>query len=132
MRTQIPRVGSRGKTCRVLVSAFLVGLALVGPAYADRSVRCEGRIISIGAYRDQVREKCGEPNYLEEWEERRNAVISEYYDYEQERYILPRFVPDPIRWERWTYNFGSTRLIHYLYFRNGELHHIDTGGKGSD
>jgi hypothetical protein len=111
---------------------LLAGLLLAGSAMADRSVRCEGRIVSIGAFREQVRELCGAPNYLEEWEERQNAVISEYYDNVRERYIMPRILPDPIRWERWTYDFGSTRLIHYLYFRNGELHRIETGDRGSN
>lgn len=125
-------IGYQGKTRYMLLPAFVAAMLVVGQAWADRSIRCEGRIISIGAYPEQVRETCGEPNYLDAWEERRNAVISEYYDHERERYILPHILPDPIRWERWTYNFGSTRLIHYLYFRNGQLHRIETGGKGSD
>ncbi len=112
--------------------ALLTSLLMGGPALADRSVRCEGRIVSVGAFKEQVREKCGAPDYLEEWEEGQNAVISQYYDYEKERYIAPHFISGPIRMERWTYNFGSTRLIHYLYFKNGKLYRIETGEKGSD
>ena len=115
-----------------ILSALVGGLLIVGQASADRSLRCEGRILSIGAYKEEVREQCGAPNYLDEWEEGQNTVISQYYDYEKDRYILPRFIPGPIHVERWTYNFGSTRLIHYLYFKNGQLYRIDTGDKGSD
>jgi len=117
---------------RPFLVALLASLLLVAQASADRSIRCDGRIVSVGAFKEQVRDKCGAPDHLEEWEEGRNTVISEYYDYEKERYILPRFIPGPIRMERWTYNFGSTRLIHYLYFKNGKLHRIETGDKGSD
>ncbi|MBI5062094.1 MAG: DUF2845 domain-containing protein [Desulfatitalea sp.] len=117
---------------RILLPTLLGGLLAVCQASADRSVRCEGRIVSIGTFKEEVREKCGTPDHLEEWEEGQSTVISEYYDYEKERYILPRFIPGPIRMERWTYNFGSTRLIHYLYFKNGQLYRIETGDKGSD
>ena len=131
MKTSTPYLASCASR-RFFWAALLAGLLLAAQASADRSIRCDGRIVSVGAFKEQVRDKCGEPDHLEEWEEGQNTVISEYYDYEKERYILPRFIPGPIRMERWTYNFGSTRLIHYLYFKNGKLHRIETGDKGSD
>jgi hypothetical protein len=132
MKRTTPHPAFYDVMCQILFPALLVGLLSVGPVSADRSVRCEGRIVSIGTFKEEVRNKCGEPDHLEEWEEGQNTVISQYYDYEKERYILPRVVPGPIRMERWTYNFGSNRLIHYLYFKNGELYRIETGEKGSD
>jgi hypothetical protein len=30
----------------------------------------------------------------------------------------------------WTYNFGPSRLIYRLTFREGKLTHIETGGYG--
>ena len=116
----------------ILFPAFLAILLTVGQASADRSVRCEGRIVSIGAFKEEVQEKCGTPDHLEEWDEGQNTIISEYYDYEKERYIAPHFIAGPIHMERWTYNFGSTRLIHYLYFKNSRLYRIETGEKGRD
>ncbi|MBI5895317.1 MAG: DUF2845 domain-containing protein [Desulfobacterales bacterium] len=82
---------------RILLPTLLGGLLAVCQASADRSVRCEGRIVSIGTFKEEVREKCGTPDHLEEWEEGQSTVISEYYDYEKERYILPRFIPGKIK-----------------------------------
>ena len=89
-------------------------------------------MVSIGDFKEQVEERCGVPEHLEQWEEGWNSAISQIYDYETERYIAPRFMYGPIHMERWTYNFGSNRLIHYLYFQNSKLIRIDTGAKGSD
>ncbi len=102
------------------------------PGQADRSVRCSGRLVSIGEFSEQVEAKCGAPNHLYEWEYGHNSAISQIYDYERESYIAPLFTFGPIHMERWTYNFGSTRLIHYLYFKNGKLIKIETGERGSD
>jgi Protein of unknown function (DUF2845) len=39
---------------------------------------------------------------------------------------LPVAVPKSV----WIYNFGSSRLIYFLTFRDGKLVHIETGGYG--
>jgi hypothetical protein len=39
---------------------------------------------------------------------------------------LPVAVPKSV----WTYNFGPSRLIYRLTFREGKLAHIETGGYG--
>ena len=114
------------------IATVLCALTPADPALADRTIRCQGRLVSIGAFKEQVEEKCGTPDYFEEWEEGRNSAISQIYDYEKERYIRPHLILGPIRMERWTYNFGSNRLIHYLYFQNGKLTKIETGETGSD
>ncbi|MFZ1983244.1 MAG: DUF2845 domain-containing protein [Desulfatitalea sp.] len=133
MKTPRIHTAQCGSAVRHLaIAAVLWALIPSGPVHADRTIRCQGRLVSIGAFKEQVQEKCGAPNYLEEWEEGQNTVISQYYDYEKERYIAPHFIAGPIRMERWTYNFGSNRLIHYLYFQNGKLTKIETGEKGSD
>lgn len=102
------------------------------PCRADRTIRCSGRLVSIGDFKEQVVERCGEPTHRYTWEYGHNSAISQIYDYERERYIAPSFIYGPIHMERWTYNFGATRLIHYLYFQNGKLIKIETGDKGSD
>lgn len=101
-------------------------------ARADRSIRCDGRIVSIGSYKEQVLKLCGRPDHVEQWEVGRNSAIAEYYDYADERYRLPKLLIGPLHMERWTYDVGSNRLIRYLLFRNGELIKIETGGRGSD
>ncbi|KJS31479.1 MAG: hypothetical protein VR64_11875 [Desulfatitalea sp. BRH_c12] len=112
--------------------ALLPGLMFSGNAVADRSIRCQGRIVSIGAFIDQVQNKCGDPDHIERWEEGHRSAISQLFDYETERYLAPKLIIGPIRMERWTYNPGSTQFIRYLFFQNGKLIRIETGEKGSD
>lgn len=115
-------------------------LALVLPAIvllpwdvaADRSLRCNGRLVSIGAPKAQVEEICGPPDHIAQWEVGRDSAISQRFDYETERYMAPKLIIGPIHMERWTYNFGSTRFIRYLEFQNGKLIRIETGDKGRD
>ena len=117
---------------KVLLAAFLPVLILATDARADRSLRCGTRIVSIGETSAQVRETCGEPDHLKQWEEGEGNHISQLFDYEAERYLAPKLIKGPIHMERWTYNLGSNKFIRYLYFQNGELFKIETGDKGSD
>jgi hypothetical protein len=117
-----------------LVWTLLIIFGVIFPlnAFGDRTFRCKGRIVSIGEYTSEVLEKCGEPDNREQWEESYNEYISQIYDYKTERYRAPRLIRGPIRMERWTYNFGATKFIRHLKFKNGELINIETGDKGSN
>lgn len=121
-------MGRIGKECIWL----LVLTTLVTGAAADSSLRCDGRIVSVGAFKEQVLRACGRPDAVDKWEVGHNSAIAEYFDYEKERFILPRLFKGPLHMERWTYNFGSNQFIRYLLFRNGELIGIETGEKGND
>jgi hypothetical protein len=120
------------KWAGVLLLTFMLMLVRSGNVLADRSIRCNGKIISIGDYKDQVLRICGEPDDVDQWEVAPNSAIAEYYDYKEERYKLPKFVWGPLHMERWTYDFGPTQFIRYLLFRNGELIKIETGEKGTN
>ena len=124
------------KRCRVLWKILLVALVpllvTATDAGADRSLRCRGRIVSIGATAAQVKDTCGDPVQVEQWEEGGDSHISQLFDYETERYLAPKLIKGPLHMERWTYNLGSNKFIRYLYFQNGELFKIETGDKGSD
>jgi hypothetical protein len=111
---------------------LLVILVLLwgGYASADRTFRCGSRIVSVGAYKQQVLEKCGSPDHVETWETHRGSAVAEHFDYIKERYILPRLFIGPLQMERWTYDLGSNRFTRHLLFRNGELIDIETGDKG--
>jgi hypothetical protein len=95
----------------------------------DDTLRCRGRLAVIGDSASDVLNKCGEPDEVEQWKENNHSYISQIYDYELERYILPKLIKGPILVEQWTYNFGSNRLIRYLHFENGKLIKIETGDK---
>lgn len=100
------------------------------PVLADRSVRCDGRIVSIGASQYEVLSVCGEPDHRAQWEVGHDSATSRIYDYERERYIAPELVIGPIQMERWTYDLGSNKFIRYLLFQKGKLIKISTGERG--
>jgi hypothetical protein len=98
----------------------------------DDTMRCNGRLVVIGDAASEVMDTCGEPDEIERREENHRSFISQIYDYELKRYILPKLIKGPILMEQWTYNFGSNRLIRHLHFENGKLIKIETGEKVYD
>ena len=117
------------------MAATLVWVAILGlpfAAAADSDLRCGNRIVSIGATPLEVTNICGEPDYVEQWEEGGEGYIYQLFDYETERYLAPRLLKGPVRMERWTYNFGTNKFIRFLTFQNGRLIRIKTGDKGTN
>lgn len=84
------------------------------PALAD-SMRCDGSVVRTGDRSFEVLRRCGDPSFRDEWDE----------------YLAYHHVPTA-HVEEWTYNFGPSRLLHVLRFRNGKLVRIDTDGHGYD
>ena len=67
---------------------------------------------------------CGEPAQVQDTVE---IILQPVYDpFGRVVDHLPVAVPKSV----WTYNFGSSRLIYFLTFRDGKLAHIETGGYG--
>jgi hypothetical protein len=117
----------------VLFFLLLLSLILLNNSMAaDRHLRCQGRLVSIGDTKEEVLDKCDNPEKRDQWEEDQNSTISQIYDYKTERYIAPKVLKKPIRMERWTYNMGPNKFIRYLYFQNDELIKIETGERGRD
>ena len=113
----------------VFLLLILPVVYLPNVSFADRALRCQGRLVYLGDLKADVLSKCGKPNHIEQREENPNGYTSQIYDYEKERYQLPKLIKGPILVERWTYNFGSNQFIRYLYFQNGELYKIERGDK---
>ena len=113
----------------ILALSVVPVLFLSSDTFADRALRCHGRLIYIGDLKADVLSKCGTPDNIDQWEENPNGHTSKIYDYEKERYQLPELVKGPILFERWTYNLGSNRFTRYLFFQNGELYKIERGDK---
>jgi len=121
------------RTVPTLATAVILSALMANtPAGADSSLRCGNAIVSLGATSQQVLDTCGRPDLRESWETAHNQYVRQFYDYEKERWILPKLIVGPIQMERWTYDFGSHKFIRYLQFLNGELIKIETGDKGSD
>lgn len=123
---------SRGKTLYLWLLLILPILWIDTGWAADRTLRCHGRLVSIGDTSSEVLTVCGEPDAISHWEEGDGTYISQIYDYENDRYKAPELIKGPIVVERWTYNLGANRFIRYLRFENGKLVKIETGEKGSD
>lgn len=99
-----------------LPSLFLLATLLThgGQAFAD-AMRCDGKVIRTEDRSFDVLRYCGEPSFRDEWDE----------------YLAYHHVPTA-HVEEWYYNFGRSRLLHVLRFRNGRLTAIDTDGYGFD
>lgn len=82
------------------------------------ALRCGSQIVSPGDPRSEVREKCGEPAWIEERTEEQAL--------ETRKGALRRF----IHTEEWIYNFGPSEFIRVLLFNNGKLVNIETRGYG--
>jgi hypothetical protein len=105
----------------------------VGEAVASqRTLRCDGRLVSIGDTRSEVEQNCGEPDRLSRWQGNDNTTVVRIFDYETERYQAPVRVETPIETEIWIYELGPTRLVRTLHFENGRLIRIETGPKVGD
>ena len=116
-----------------LLAVLALGLLLTATgAGAERTLQCGHRLVSVGDSAAEVRDRCGVPDHVEHREEGRDTYISQYYDYEEERYKAPRLTKGPIQVEIWTYDFGPNRFTRYLHFENGRLIRIETGEKARD
>ena len=96
-------------------------------------LRCRNRLIKVGYTKSKVISECGVPDYEEEWvEERimRDFHSPVYYKDAYEWNREPFLVKTVVEVEEWYYNFGRTRLIHFLRFRNGKLIKITIGERG--
>jgi hypothetical protein len=93
--------------------ATVVLAATAGLAEAGNSFRCDGQIVEEGERQIEVQRACGQPDFRDAWDE----------------YLL--YTPYPAAHvEEWYYNFGPSRLVQLLKFRNGRLSQIESAGYG--
>lgn len=107
--------------------------ATAGSSYA---FRCGTSLVSEGDTKPEVIQKCGEPDYIDSWEEvrisrdfpssRENDLKTRSY----RSYREPILVKEYVAIDVWTYNLGSNRFTRYLSFENGILREITTGKRG--
>jgi hypothetical protein len=119
----------------VLVVFFIL-IAL--PVSADdetpsSTMICGSYVISRGQRQSDVARKCGEPTYVQTWDEER--IKRDYYQNipaqtPEELSQVPLLLKEYIQVQEWTYNFGPTRFMYYLRFENGRLKSITSGDYG--
>ena len=95
--------------CRKILLTLLL-MVISGQALA---LRCGGRIIEIDDRNHRVRYLCGDPSYIDEFDQAVGV-----YPYQIQHV------------EVWTYNFGKSRFMQELIFENGVLRRINTLGYG--
>ena len=111
---------------------FLLALSDVSIA----GLRCGTKLVHEGDTKAEVIHKCGEPSFVESWEEEHIHRDYNYVPIFSTRNGRYRWYREPfvekevIRIEEWTYNFGSTRFIRYLRFENGVLKDMTVGDYG--
>lgn len=99
-------------------SVVLVLLLLLASPSAF-AMRCGNRLVNQGAQDFQVRERCGEPFYIDRYTG--VDVIGAYGPVESQQ---------TVQFDVWYYNFGSNQLLRRLVFRDGILAREETLGYG--
>ncbi len=86
------------------------------------ALRCGSDLISVGDRKLEVLRSCGEPDFVDRWEEVRSGHL----------YYFGHWYPntETVVIEEWSYNFGPSRFIRILRFENGRLEKIETSGYG--
>lgn len=95
-----------------------VFLSIAGSGYALAS-ECDPERMSLGKTTAEVASRCGEPVWRERWSEERFVEIA------------PRQLRrEVVTFEEWVYDFGPSKFIRILHFRNDLLSEVKTGGYG--
>lgn len=104
-------------------------------SYPVFALRCGQALVDIGSYKEDVIDKCGEPESIESHIERRGvadriggrtrASPRSSINFGQQRYTEIEVVV-----EEWIYDFGRRRFKKSLRFENGRLTEMKSLGKG--
>jgi hypothetical protein len=126
------------KLCnKVLTFIFsLIILIILTTAEPSFAFRCGTSVISVGDTKSRVLQRCGEPDFVDSWEEVR--ILKDYsstfrpdqrtlpYGHDREPLLIKEYVTIDV----WTYNIGSASFIRYLTFEKGILREINVGPRG--
>lgn len=96
----------------------IVALLLLVAAPAAHALRCGNRLLSSGDFEFQVRERCGNPYWIEQHYQ---TLIAGDDGVE---------IVQPVEYSAWFFNFGANRLLVRLLFRDGRLVREETLDRG--
>jgi outer membrane protein assembly factor BamE (lipoprotein component of BamABCDE complex) len=108
----------------LLVPAFAL-IFLFCSVAGTAAFQCDNHYISVGSFRDEVLELCGEPSMSDSWQEER---LVDLYIRDNGQWAAARRVLVTV--DRWTYNFGPTHHMQTLTFENAKLISIQSGRTG--
>lgn len=96
------------------ISRFvLLSLSLLIFSNQAYALRCGTKLVSVGDNKHKVLNLCGEPSYIE--------------NYQQPQAFYPSHQQNV---EVWTYNYGRSRFMQEMQFENGVLRRIKQLGYG--
>lgn len=101
------------------MNRVLAAVLLMCAATQAQALRCDGRVVGPGDHAIQVRERCGEPFWIDAYTE--VLIAGEFGPLEQRR-------ERPV--EAWYYNFGPNRLMRRLLLVDDRLLREDSLGYG--
>ncbi len=117
----------------IVISIFAITLLFaVSVSNADEEFRCGSKVIKLGISQYDVRRLCGDPSYVQSWQELRTRrdFGPGHSEPGKPLYLRPQVVEEWVVIEEWEYNLGSNQFIRYLKFENGRLTRITTGDYG--
>ncbi len=100
-------------------------------ARADEGFRCpSGRLVSVGDGMKEVRDRCGDPDFVTTRIERRK--IKHRYTRRvgnvEESVVEEQEIEVPL--DEWTYDLGPSMFIRYVTFEGGHVINVTTGDYG--
>jgi len=119
-------------------SALAIAFALLSgpapsPAHADDGFRCAtGRLVSLGDHLTEVRNKCGDPDFVGQRVEKRKRKEKVRRNLEggySEEVVEEREVE--ILLDEWIYDLGPRKFMRSAVFENGRVVHTGTGDYGA-
>jgi hypothetical protein len=118
------------------VGALVLAVALVPfggapPAAADEGFRCDtGRLISVGDHLVEVRNKCGDPDYVGQQVEKRKhrEKVRRHEGQWSEEVMEEREIEVVL--DEWIYDLGPRKFMRSVLFENGRVVRTGTGAKG--
>ncbi|MCH8507037.1 MAG: DUF2845 domain-containing protein [Ectothiorhodospiraceae bacterium] len=104
---------SSDRSASPVIPALLAMVMVLFPVAGEAGFRCGSSLVSLGDWPVEVRDRCGEPDYIATYP---TAAIPGLGIVQEV--------------EHWYYNRGPQRFIRRLEFRNGSLQREDTLGYG--
>jgi hypothetical protein len=118
------------RTSLVLLPLLIV-LALPAQLRADDGFRCNsGRLVSVGDRMGDVRNRCGEPDWVSQRIEKRKMKhkVTRWVGNVLDSFIEEVEIDVPL--DEWTYDMGPRSFIRYVTFENGLVIDVATGDYG--
>ena len=123
------------KACAPVLLAIGLVLAVPLPARADASrtegFRCGRRLVGTGDHMLEVRNRCGEPDFVTQRVEKRKVKVKVrrwIVDHVEE--VSEEDTVD-VTVDEWTYDLGPERFVRYVAFENGRVVGVTTGNYGT-